>query len=285
MFRVNGLNHLQLSGCNGQQMSARAAVIKSFVSDKLHNSVTHASTCWGWSIRDLTGFNLLGERSKSVTWGDSLFIILAKWQTSCDKNGLVSAGNTGDDWNDEAPAWSTNWHFALERVCVCVGGCSANKEGSRSSTDVDAPTWLLLPINEVLHPVDVVEPQGDGGDEALQRDLDGQAEVLLQQGAGQSSHCLWFFKIHTGGETKMHVLFLHPTSCPWGIMVIYKKLVYSICGVFFQQVDVNIIPVSHTEVWTHHFALRIILTWPLADPLWFSPMRPPDSDLPNTALH
>lgn len=66
-------------------------------------------------------------------------------------------------------------------------------------TDVDAPAWLLLAVDEVLHPVDVVEAEGDGGDEALQRDLDGQAEVLLQQGAGQRSHRLRLFEIHTRG--------------------------------------------------------------------------------------
>lgn len=46
-------------------------------------------------------------------------------------------------------------------------------------TDVDAPARLLLAVNEVLHPVDVVEAQGDGGYESLQRDLDGQTKVLL----------------------------------------------------------------------------------------------------------
>lgn len=59
------------------------------------------------------------------------------------------------------------------------GSCSTNKGGNHGGTDVNAPAWLLLSIDEVLHPVDVVEPQGDGGDETLQRDLDGQAKVLL----------------------------------------------------------------------------------------------------------
>lgn len=51
--------------------------------------------------------------------------------------------------------------------------------------------------------MDVVEAEGDGGYKALQRDLDGQTKVLLQQGAGQSSHRLRLFEINTGGETNM----------------------------------------------------------------------------------
>lgn len=51
--------------------------------------------------------------------------------------------------------------------------------------------------------MDVVEAEGDGGYEALQRDLDGQTKVLLQQGAGQCSHRLRFFEIHSKGETNM----------------------------------------------------------------------------------
>lgn len=77
-----------------------------------------------------------------------------------------------------------------------------NTGGQCSRTDVDAPAWLLLPVDEVLHPVDVVEAQGDGGDEALQRDLDAQVKVLLQQGAGQRPHRLRFLKVHAGGGTK-----------------------------------------------------------------------------------
>lgn len=63
-------------------------------------------------------------------------------------------------------------------------------------TDIDASAWFLLSINEVLHPVDVVEAQRDGGYEALQGDLNGQTKILFQQSAGQSSHCLWLLKIH-----------------------------------------------------------------------------------------
>lgn len=80
---------------------------------------------------------------------------------------------------------------------------------ARGRTDVDAPARLLLPVDQVLHPVDVVEAQGDGGDEALQRDLDGQAKVLLQQGAGQGSHRLGLLEIHTGGEAEAD-------TCGWG---------------------------------------------------------------------
>lgn len=80
--------------------------------------------------------------------------------------------------------------------------CTANDTDSGGGgTDVDAPAWLLLAVNEVLHPVDVVEAEGDSGYEALQRDLDGQTKVLLQQGAGQRSHRLRLFEVHTGGET------------------------------------------------------------------------------------
>lgn len=43
----------------------------------------------------------------------------------------------------------------------------------RAVTDVDAAARLLLAVDEVLHPVDVVEAEGHGGDEALQWDLDG----------------------------------------------------------------------------------------------------------------
>lgn len=64
-------------------------------------------------------------------------------------------------------------------------------------TDVDAPAWLLLAVDQVLHPVDVVEAQRDRGYEALQRDLDGQPKVFLQQRAGQRSHRLRFFKVDT----------------------------------------------------------------------------------------
>lgn len=44
--------------------------------------------------------------------------------------------------------------------------------GGGSGTNVDAPAWLLLAVNEILHPVDVVETEGHSGYEALQRDLD-----------------------------------------------------------------------------------------------------------------
>lgn len=47
--------------------------------------------------------------------------------------------------------------------------------------------------------MDVVEAKGHGGDEALQRDLDGQAKVLLQQGAGESPHRFRLLEIHPGG--------------------------------------------------------------------------------------
>ena len=76
------------------------------------------------------------------------------------------------------------------------------KETLQVRTDVDAPAWLLLAVDEVLHPVDVVEPQGHGGDQALQRDVDGQAKVLLQEGTGQRPHRLWLFEIHPGREEK-----------------------------------------------------------------------------------
>lgn len=75
------------------------------------------------------------------------------------------------------------------------------KGGGGGGTNVDAPAWLLLAVNEILHPVDVVETEGHSGYEALQRDLDCQTKVLLQQGAGQRSHRFRLFKIHTGGET------------------------------------------------------------------------------------
>lgn len=40
-------------------------------------------------------------------------------------------------------------------------------------TDVDAPPWVPLPPNQVLHPVDVVKAERHGGDEPFQGDLDG----------------------------------------------------------------------------------------------------------------
>ena len=86
--------------------------------------------------------------------------------------------------------------------------CPANK----GRTDVDAPAGLLLAVDEVLHPMYVVEAQGDGGDEALQRDLDAQAKVLLQQGAGQGSHCLWFLEIHPVGKKNGQIFFFYPSS-------------------------------------------------------------------------
>lgn len=82
--------------------------------------------------------------------------------------------------------------------------CTGNyTNSSGGGTDVDAPAWLLLAVDEVLHPVDVVEAEGDGGYEALQGDLDAQTKVLLQQGAGQRSHRLRLFEVHTTGETNM----------------------------------------------------------------------------------
>lgn len=57
--------------------------------------------------------------------------------------------------------------------------CAGSNKRSAGYTDVDAPARLLLAIDEVLHPVDVVQAQRDSGDEALQRDLDGQAKVFL----------------------------------------------------------------------------------------------------------
>lgn len=84
----------------------------------------------------------------------------------------------------------------------CTNLRCSTSDRNRCGTDVDASAWLLLAINQVLHPVDVVEAEGDGGYEALQRDLDGQTKVLLQQGAGQRSHRLWLLEIHSGHETK-----------------------------------------------------------------------------------
>lgn len=87
-----------------------------------------------------------------------------------------SAGNTGDNGKD-LPQLEAQTDIL--QLSGRGGSCSTNKRGNHSGTDVNAPARLLLSINEVLHPVDIVEPQGDSGDEALQRDLDGQAKVLL----------------------------------------------------------------------------------------------------------
>lgn len=93
-----------------------------------------------------------------------------------------------------------NWTNILS-VQVDFKRCEENDTKSSAGTDVDASARLLLAVDEVLHPVDVVEAEGHGGDEALQRNLDGQTKVLLQQGAGQRSHRLRLFEVHTGEET------------------------------------------------------------------------------------
>ena len=77
--------------------------------------------------------------------------------------------------------------------------------GKWGHTDVDASARAVagaLVADEVLHPVDVVEAQRHGGDEALQGDLDGQAKVLLQQGAGESPHRLRVLKVQPAGRTR-----------------------------------------------------------------------------------
>lgn len=71
-------------------MAALTSVIKSFVSDKLHNPAMHTKSD---TESDPSGRGegsiYLEKGQKSVTLGDPLsFIIVAKWQTSCDKNGL-----------------------------------------------------------------------------------------------------------------------------------------------------------------------------------------------------
>ncbi len=78
-----------------------------------------------------------------------------------------------------------------ERVCVCINqqtalpnlvhpACGTTKGLNRITpvsvsrhTDVDAPPWVPLPPNQVLHPVDVVKAEWHGGDEPFQGDLDG----------------------------------------------------------------------------------------------------------------
>lgn len=69
-------------------------------------------------------------------------------------------------------------------------------------TDVDASPWVPLAPDQVLHPVDVVKAKRDGGDEPFQGDLDGQAEVLFQQGAGEGSDSLRVLEVQPAGGTR-----------------------------------------------------------------------------------
>lgn len=52
-----------------------------------------------------------------------------------------------------------------------------------------------LMTNEILHPVDVVQPQGNGRNKPFHGDVDGKAKILLQEGTGQSSHRLGVLEI------------------------------------------------------------------------------------------
>lgn len=74
---------------------------------------------------------------------------------------------------------------------------AGGSDGAAGLTDIDAPP-LASPLDQVLYPVDVVEPQRYGGDQPLQGDLNGQPEILLEKSAGQGPHCLWVLEIQTG---------------------------------------------------------------------------------------
>lgn len=101
-------------------------------------------------------------------------------------------------------------------VCVCKAessqtlrhgtgtACSFNRIIPASvswHTDVDSSPWVPLAPNQVLHPVDVVKTERDGGDEPFQGDIDGQPEVLFEQGAGEGSDSLRVLEVQPGGET------------------------------------------------------------------------------------
>lgn len=53
---------------------------------------------------------------------------------------------------------------------------------------------ILVP-DEILHPVDVVQPQGNGRNKPFHGDVNGKPEILLQEGTSQSSHRLGVLEI------------------------------------------------------------------------------------------
>lgn len=109
-----------------------------------------------------------------------------------------------------------------QRACVCVKQKAAlpniapQARGTACSfkriiipasvswhTDVDSSPWVPLAPNQVLHPVDVVKTERDGGDEPFQGDLDGQPEVLFEQGAGEGSDSLRVLEVQPAVETRL----------------------------------------------------------------------------------
>lgn len=59
--------------------------------------------------------------------------------------------------------------------------------------------------NEILHPVDVVQPQGDGGNEPFQGDVNGEPKILLQEGTRQSSHRLGVLEVQAESTNRRYV--------------------------------------------------------------------------------
>lgn len=59
--------------------------------------------------------------------------------------------------------------------------------------------------NEILHPVDVVQPQGDGGNEPFQGDVNGEPKILLQEGTRQSSHRLGVLEVQAESTSRRYV--------------------------------------------------------------------------------
>lgn len=53
----------------------------------------------------------------------------------------------------------------------------------------------ILVTDEILHPVDVVQPQGNGGNKPFHGDVDRKPEILFQKRTRQSSHCLRVLEI------------------------------------------------------------------------------------------
>lgn len=98
--------------------------------------------------------------------------------------------------------------------------------------------------------MNVVEAEGHGGYEALQRDLDGQAKVLLQQGAGECPHRFWLLEIHPGGDDNDDVAVslgrvgIQPIKLQWGIygMISLARLVVVSTGAYLVPGVSNLVP-------------------------------------------
>lgn len=150
------------------------------------------------------------------------------------------------------PKWNTNgvrlpvsapWasRFASQKqICLFLTGPfhPQQRPSYPPPTYVDPPPQHglvgALVADKVLHPVDVVQPEGHGGDQPLQRDVDGQPEVLLQQGAGQRPHRLRVLEVQAASNKQRMAAAPAPPSAllplsPRSYLTLPERVVWTCC--------------------------------------------------------